>query len=338
MAFFPFGLDAVFFSLLNDSIQKKLAPLTPRAWGKLQANLVYLNICYNFKNLIIEITMKRLLALGFLLLIIATSTDEAWAWKSYSENKGTANENNKHSQWSGKKIAFLGDSMTQKRDSSTKVYWEYLADLMEIEPIVYGISGNQWDGIYKQAQKLKQEHGTDIDAILIFAGTNDYNHNTPLGNFYSETAKETNFNGTIVTRKYRTLIDDNSTFCGRINKVMAFLKQNYPDQQIVIMTPIHRGFAKFSENNVQPEENFSNDLGLYIDDYVNVLRNASSVWAVPLIDLYSLSGLHPVLDSNIKYFSNADTDRLHPNSAGNFRLAKTIQFQLLTLPSILLPK
>lgn len=282
--------------------------------------------------------MKRIVAFGFLLLIIAISTNKAWTMKSYSENEKIVNENNKQSQWSGKKIAFLGDSMTQKMDSSNTLYWEYLANLMEIKPIVYGISGNQWDGIYKQALKLKQEHNTDIDAILIFAGTNDYNHNTPLGNFYSETAKKTNFNGTIVTRKYRTLIEDNSTFCGRINKVMAFLKQNYPDQQIIIMTPIRRGFAKFSENNIQPEENFSNDLGLYLDNYVNVLRNASSVWAVPLIDLYSLSGLHPVLDSNTKYFSNADTDRLHPNSAGNFRLAKTIQFQLLMLPSNLLPK
>jgi lysophospholipase L1-like esterase len=282
--------------------------------------------------------MKRILAFTFLLLISASSTVEVWAMKSNSENEGIANENNQHTQWSGKKIAFLGDSMTQKRDSSNTVYWEYLANLMGIEPSVYGISGNQWDGIFRQAQKLKQEKGSDIDAILIFAGTNDCNHNTPLGNFYFETSKETNFNGKTVTRKYRTLMENDSTFCGRINKVMAFLKQNYPDQQIVIMTPIHRGFAKFSENNVQPEENFSNDLGLYIDDYVNVLRNASSVWAVPLIDLYSISGLYPVLDSHAKYFSNTNTDRLHPNSAGNFRLAKTIQYQLLTLPSILLPE
>ena len=282
--------------------------------------------------------MKRILILGFLVLITAASADGLGTLQSYSENEGIANENNKHSQWSGKKIAFLGDSMTQKMDSSKIVYWEYLSDMMDIEPFVYGISGNQWDDVFKQAQKLKQERGTDIDAILIFAGTNDYNHNTPLGNFYQETARETNFNGTKVTRKYRKLIEDDSTFCGRINKVMAFLKQNYPDQQIVIMTPIHRGFARFSEKNVQPEENFSNDLGLYIDNYVNMLRNASSVWSVPLIDLYSLSGLHPILDSYTKYFLNANTDRLHPNSAGNFRLAKTIQYQLLALPSILMPE
>jgi lysophospholipase L1-like esterase len=276
--------------------------------------------------------MKKILVPGLLLLIIALSASGLWAMSAESNSGETTYKDKPQSQWSGKMVAFLGDSMTQKRDSAIRVYWEFLADLMDIEPFVYGISGNQWDGIYKQAQKLNQERGSGIDAILIFAGTNDYNHNTPLGNFYRESAKVTNFNGTMVTRKYRTPVEDDSTFCGRINKVMAFLKANYPDQQIVIMTPIHRGFAKFNEKNVQPEESFSNDLGLYIDDYVKVLKEAALVWAVPLIDLYSVSGLYPMLDSQAKYFQHANTDRLHPNSAGNYRLAVTIQHQLQALP------
>ncbi|WP_297094849.1 SGNH/GDSL hydrolase family protein [uncultured Draconibacterium sp.] len=240
------------------------------------------------------------------------------------------------SQWKNKKVAFLGDSMTQKweRDNTPRtVYWEYLTKMMGIEPYVYGISGHQWTGIYGQALKLKEEHGTDVDAILIFAGTNDYNHNTPMGSFYTETAKATNYIGTMVTRKYRTLNEDDVTFCGRINKVMAFLKANYPDQQIIVMTPIHRGFSTFSETNVQPEESYSNDLGFYIDDYVTTLKQAASVWAVPLIDLYSISGLYPMEDSHVKYFMDDKTDRLHPNSFGNYRLAKTIQYQLMSLPS-----
>jgi len=241
-----------------------------------------------------------------------------------------------NSQWKGKKVAFLGDSMTQKweRDNTPRtVYWEYLTEMLGIEPYVYGISGHQWTGVYGQGLKLKEEHGTDVDAILIFAGTNDYNHNVPLGNFFRETAKETNFNGTNVTRKYRIHESNDSTFCGRINKVMAFLKANYPDQQIIIMTPIHRAFATFSEKNVQPDENFANDLGLYQGDYVNALREAASIWAVPLIDLFSISGLYPLEDSHVKYYMNEKTDRLHPNSLGNYRLAKTIKYQLLGLPA-----
>ncbi|HEY5593115.1 MAG TPA: SGNH/GDSL hydrolase family protein, partial [Paludibacter sp.] len=142
-----------------------------------------------------------------------------------------------------------------------------------------------------------------------------------------------NFNGTEVTRKYRTPIMNDSTFCGRINKVMSYLKNTYPQQQIIIMTPIHRGFAKFSDKNVQPDENFSNVQGLYIDAYIAVLKQAASYWAVPLIDLYAESGLYPLAESQLQYFHNKDMDRLHPNALGDYRLAKTIQYQLLTLPS-----
>lgn len=114
---------------------------------------------------------------------------------------------------------------------------------------------------------------------------------------------------------------------------MSYLKEHFPQQQIVIMTPIHRGFARFSDKNVQPEENFANAQNLYIEDYVDALRKAASVWSVPLIDLYSLSGLYPLADSHAQYFSDKDSDRLHPNSAGNYRLAKTIQYQMMAIPS-----
>lgn len=246
----------------------------------------------------------------------------------------TDSEKTLNTQWQGKRVAFLGDSMTdERRGKTTFIYWQYLTELMGIVPSVYGISGNQWDGIYKQALKLTAEKNTAIDAIFIFAGTNDFSHGTPMGSFYSETTKETNHNGSIVVRKYRTLPENDSTFCGRINKVMSYLKEHFPQQQIVIMTPIHRGFARFSDKNVQPEENFANAQNVYIEDYVEALRKAASVWSVPLIDLYSLSGLYPLADSHAQYFSDKDSDRLHPNSVGNYRLAKTIQYQMLAIPS-----
>lgn len=238
------------------------------------------------------------------------------------------------SSWQGKRVAYLGDSMTQKSTGGTnKIYWEYLSEWLGINSFVYGISGNQWDGIYKQAIKLSEEKGTAVDAIFIFAGTNDFNHGIPMGSFFSETIKETNHNGKFVTRKYRVPIENDTTFCGRVNKVMAFLKTRFPEQQIIIMTPIHRGFARFSDTNVQPEERFSNSGGLYLDAYVDALKQAALYWAVPLIDLYSLSGLYPLADSQVLYFNNADTDRLHPNAMGNYRIAKTILYQLQALPS-----
>ncbi|HEY4785860.1 MAG TPA: SGNH/GDSL hydrolase family protein [Bacteroidales bacterium] len=279
--------------------------------------------------------MKRKIA-GFcaIALIISISVYGQTEQKIASKVTISPADKTANSQWQGKRVAYLGDSMTQKpKNGNNTLYWEYLTDLLGITPYVYGISGNQWDGIYKQAVKLHNEKGTVVDAILIFAGTNDFSHGVPLGKFYTETTKETNHNGNKLTLSYRTFIENDSTFCGRINKVMAFLKANFPEQQIIIMTPIHRGYAKFSEKNVQPEENFANERGLYLDSYVDVLKQAASYWAVPLIDLYSISGLYPLTDSHAKYFNNTETDRLHPNAWGNYRLAKTIQYQLLTLPA-----
>ncbi|WP_321480941.1 SGNH/GDSL hydrolase family protein [uncultured Bacteroides sp.] len=244
------------------------------------------------------------------------------------------NEKTLSTQWKGKKVAFLGDSMTDKRRvGTTCVYWEYLSELLGIEPSVYGISGNQWNDIYKQAIKLYEQQGEAVDAILIFAGTNDYNHGIPMGQFFTESMKETNYNGKQVMRKFRTPIMNDSTFCGRVNKAMAYLKDHFPQQQIIIMTPIHRSFAQFNNKNVQPAENFCNPCGIYLESYVDALKQAASMWAVPLIDLYSISGLYPLADSQSQYFHNATMDRLHPNALGDYRLAKTIQYQLLTLPS-----
>ena len=239
-----------------------------------------------------------------------------------------------NSQWDGKKVAFLGDSMTDKcRVGTTCVYWEYLEKLLKIKPFVYGKNGARWDGIYKQAVKLYKEHGDTIDAIIIFAGTNDYNGNIPPGTFFSEKTETTNHHGKMVTRKRRTHIMTDSTFCGRINKALSYIKQKFPTKQVVIMTPIHRGYAKFSEKNIQPEESYCNGCGLYLESYINILKHASSIWSVPIIDLYSLSGLYPMYDADTIYFHNAKTDRLHPNAKGDLRLAETIKYQLLSLPS-----
>ena len=48
--------------------------------------------------------------------------------------------------------------------------------------------------------------------------------------------------------------------------------------------------------------------------------------------LECLSGLFPLHTEGLRYFAHPDTDRLHPNDAGQERLARTLMYQLLTLP------
>ena len=234
--------------------------------------------------------------------------------------------------WQNKRVAYLGDSITDAKILPDDThYWGYLQDMLGTESYVYGISGRQWKHILDQANKLKAEHGDEVDAIMIFMGTNDYNSGTPIGEWFTETTEVVNANGKMVERKRRDYVFDNSTFRGRLNIALDSLKKMYPTKQIVMLTPIHRGFAQFSEKNVQPSEEYCNGCGEYIDAYVNSIKEASSIWSVPVIDLYSLSGLLPALPEQSMYVPGGN-DNLHPNAEGHRRIALCIYYQLQALP------
>ena len=118
----------------------------------------------------------------------------------YASNQAIATENNitVQNQWKGKKVAYLGDSITDKIHVGTsKNYWQYLEEMLGIEPWVYGINGHQWSDLLGQAQKLKEEKGGEVDAIFIFAGTNDFYANVPLGEWYTETYQRVEVSGRI---------------------------------------------------------------------------------------------------------------------------------------------
>ena len=237
-------------------------------------------------------------------------------------------------QWINKKVAFLGDSITDQIHVGTmKNYWEYLAESCRIIPLVYGINGNRWCHVRGQAEKLLAEHGTDVDAVFVFMGTNDYNGSVPPGEWFDLREEETNSHGVMKLKLRRHFNLDKSTLKGCINDGMSFLKKNFPLQQIVLLTPVHRGFACFSETNVQPEESFPNELDLYAETYINCIKEAGNIWSVPVIDLNSISGLFPMMDEYARYFHLPDTDRLHPNAAGHWRIAEALKYQIQMLPA-----
>ena len=237
--------------------------------------------------------------------------------------------------WEGARVAFLGDSITDagQLDGPNCTFWRDLEDILGIKAFVYGINGHRMCHIASQADKLYEERGEAIDAIIVFVGTNDYNAGMPLGEWYeySDTTA-TYFGPTVLPARYRTPSTDTETFRGMTNVTVRSLKERWPDKQIILMTPLHRGFAKFSEDNVQPSEEFSNRAGIFIDEYVNAVKEAGAVWSVPVIDLYSTSGMMPAAKGAERYFRNPGSDLLHPNTPGHRRMALTIAAQLQTLP------
>lgn len=241
--------------------------------------------------------------------------------------------------WKGKKVAYFGDSITDPRNKASKTkYWGFLQSWLGITPYVYGVSGRQWNDIPRQTDQLKKEHGEDVDAILIFMGTNDYNNAVPLGRWFDEKMEKVEYGHGYVKRTENRLrripCMDATTYRGRINIALDSLKRTYPTKQIILLTPIHRAGFYANEKNWQCTEDFVNRCGEYLDSYVNAVKEAGNIWAVPVIDLNANCGLYPMKDSHAQYFNNADTDRLHPNDKGHARMAKTLMYQLLSYPCV----
>lgn len=281
--------------------------------------------------------MKKLVGIFMaLMLVFPMMAQEAGKPQDYHENVViTKKEKTLKTHWAGRRVALLGDSMTDKRTLGPDMllWWEYLSQLLGFDATYnYGRSGRQWHQIHGQAQTLWSEHQDQVDAILIFAGTNDYNAGVPIGEFFAYEEVPVEVKGPKVeVRKHRIPLMNDSTFCGRINMTLSYLKTQYPEASIVIMTPIHRGYAKFNEKNVQPDEYYCNAQGLFLEDYVEVLKKAAAYWSVPVVDLYANAGIVPNLDSNIKFIQRAANDRLHPSTEGQYRIAKVMQYVLPTI-------
>lgn len=241
--------------------------------------------------------------------------------------------------WQGKKVGYIGDSITDPNCYGDKIkkFWDFLKEWLDITPYVYGVSGKQWNDVPRQAEKLKKEHGADVDAIIVFAGTNDFNDGKPIGEWFTETEEQVmaarGKTKKLETRKKRVPVMSKETFKGRINIGITQLKKLFPDKQIILLTPLHRSFADFGETNVQPDENYQNSCGEYIDAYVQAIKEAGNIWGVPVIDFNSVTGMNPMVEEQLIYFYDSGYDRLHPNTKGQERMARTLMYQLLALPA-----
>lgn len=198
----------------------------------------------------------------------------------------------------GKKINFLGDSITEGCGTSCeeKNYVSVFGRLSGAEVRNYGIGGTR---IARQTVpsneakvdndfvKRADEMDANADIIVVFGGTNDYGHgDAAFGTFDSH---------------------DVHTFYGALHTLCQKLINKYPDAEIVFMTPLHR----LEENKQINEFGIRNVATL--SEYVDAIKEVTKYYAIPTLDLYSVSRLQPEVEVLKERYM---PDGLHPNDAG----------------------
>ena len=100
------------------------------------------------------------------------------------------------------------------------------------------------------------------------------------------------------------------------------LINRFPNADILFMTPLHRcSEGEVSKENGLPEE--TNLAG-----YVSIIREVAEFYGLPVLDLFSTSGLQPKVDIIKETYM---PDGLHPSDAGALRIALRLMGFLQTL-------
>lgn len=208
----------------------------------------------------------------------------------------------------GKKIVFLGDSITEGHCATSKEYrfTDVLCrDAKLAELYNHGIGGTRlskqmnpspdtvWDQDFiSRVGELE----TGVDAVVVFGGTNDFGHgDLPFGKFGDTTE---------------------DTFCGCCHILMNMLVEKYPTVPVVVATPLHRT----GENDIVNKFGFRRVAPLCA--YVDIIRKTAEKFSLPVLDLYASAGMNPNVEAQNKYYF---VDGLHPNNVGHARLARIFQ-------------
>ncbi len=207
----------------------------------------------------------------------------------------------------GKKINFLGDSITQGVGvaDESEIYLNLIKDQEELAIARnYGISGTRlarqsgpddWGAAYSDRF---DEMDDDADVVVVFGGTNDFGHgDAPIGEFSDRV---------------------NTTYYGACHVLMQGLIEKYPAATIVFMTPLHRA----------SEDGPSVGNGLPLKRYVEIIREVAEYYAIPVLDLFAVSGIQPRVEVMRERYC---PDGLHPNGAGHRLIAARLTGFLKTL-------
>jgi len=207
------------------------------------------------------------------------------------------------------KIACLGDSITAAANlESMENYQQYsypcvlknILGAARVDNLGIGGSsiGRYWENAFVDRY---QEIPKDTDLIIVMGGTND---------------------GFCAARKDFGSMEERSkrTFIGDLDELITGLKKDYPDAQIVLVTPLPNvlhDMLRKERDYLLPQYTFA-----------DAMKELAGEYDLPVIDLYNSN----ILDSHdAAVIYNYMPDGVHCNPAGYEILAQHIGAQLIEL-------
>lgn len=236
----------------------------------------------------------------------------------------------------GKKIAFLGDSITEFGNYPSEV-----GSALGLTVLNLGLGGTRmsyhelegYGGLsgYKLADAIATGVYTDIIAAAEYLKVNAGDDNTAIVNLIAATDWSTvdylvvgygtnDFNG---VRPIGTLNDktsDGSTFYGSINYFIETILTAHQQLKIILTTPIWRARTKSDPDGLNPlgSDATDNTIGLFVKDYAEAIKNSANKYHIECLDLHSKSGINHLTAA--KYIG----DGVHPTVDGYSLLAKKL--------------
>lgn len=214
----------------------------------------------------------------------------------------------------GKKIAFLGDSITEGVGVSSAEcrYENILSKKCELSEIfVNAISGSRFAYQINPNEDAKRQLffcgrafllPTEADIVVVYGGINDYLHgDAPFG--------EEGDRGFM-------------TFCGATRFLMTALRQRFGNKPIVFMTPAHCYYKGVRDSELTSRYPDLADREKPLVAYVETIKKTAKEFGIYVLDLYEKLGIDPnISEHKVKY----TVEGLHFNDEGHKVIAECLE-------------